>query len=320
MKAIRVHKFGEPEVMQLENIAEPTPNSQQLKISVKAVGVNPVDTYIRSGVYPISPELPYTPGKDAAGIVTEIGSEINNFSVGDRVYVCGCLTGSYAEYLLCEMGQVFHLPDNIGFSEGATLGVPYSTAYYALNFRAHALPEETLLVHGASGSVGLAAVQIAKSNGLKVIGTAGSDEGLKLLAEQGVFAALNHNSDNYMAEILELTDGRGVDVILEMLANVNLNNDLDTLAQNGRVVVIGSRGPIEIDPRKTMGKNSAILGMSLFNLKPQEMEQIHAAIRAGLVDSRYIPLIRCELPLSEAPKAHELVLQNGSPGKIILTI
>ena len=320
MKAIRVHNFGEPEVMQLEEIAEPIPNPQQLKIAVKAAGINPVDTYIRSGIYAAIPELPYTPGKDGAGIVVEVGSDVDNFKVGDRVYVCGCVTGSYAEYLLCEQWEVFHLPDNIGLSAGAAIGIPYSTAYYALDFRARALPGETLLVHGASGSVGLAAVQIAKAHGLQVIGTAGSDQGVKVLHKQGVIAALNHNSDDYLEEIADLTAGQGVDVILEMLANVNLNNDLDMLAQNGRVVVIGSRGSIKIDPRKTMGKNTSILGMSLFNLQPQEMKQIHAAISAGLADGRYDPLIRCELPLFEASKGHTLVLQNGTPGKIVLKI
>ncbi|MEA3544445.1 MAG: NADPH:quinone reductase [Thermodesulfobacteriota bacterium] len=318
MKAIQVHKFGDSGVLQLEDIPELLPGKNQLKIEVKAIGVNPVDTYIRAGVYPIKPDLPYTPGKDAAGVITEIGSEVAHRKVGERVYVCGCPSGSYAQQLICDDDKAYILPDNISFSAGAALGVPYSTAFFALNFRSHALPGETLLVHGASGSVGIAAIQIAKANGLRVIGTAGTEQGLELIKAQGVIAALNHNQDNYLAAIEKLTCGQGVDVILEMLANVNLDKDLKLLAKFGRVVVIGNRGRIEIDPRDTMGKNASIHGMSLFNADVKEMSLIHAAIKAGLIDGRYNPVIHSELPLAEAARSHELVMLNGVNGKIIL--
>ena len=318
MKAIQVHKFGGSEVMKLENISELVPGKNQIKIEIKAIGVNPVDTYIRAGIYPIKPDLPYSPGKDASGIVTEIGSEVKNRKIGDRVYTCGCISGSYAEELICDENQAFILPENCSFLTGAALGVPYSTAFIALNIRAQAAAGETVLIHGASGAVGLAAIQIAKSNGLRVIGTAGTEQGLKLLWDQGVIAALNHNQDNYLNSINDLTAGAGVDVVLEMLANVNLDNDLKLLAANGRVVIIGSRGTIEIDPRDTMGKNASILGMSLFNTQAEQLQQIHATIKTGLITGRYRPVINSELPLADAPKAHDLVMQNGVNGKIIL--
>ncbi len=318
MKAIRVHKFGGADVMHLEEVPELTASENQLVIEVKAIGVNPVDTYIRAGIYPVKPDLPYTPGKDAAGIIKEIGSAVKKRKVGERVYVCGCISGSYAENILCEEEQAYILPDNVNFSAGAALGVPYSTAYFALNYRAHALPGETLLIHGASGAVGLAAIQIAKANGLEVIGTAGTEHGLQLIKDQGVIAALNHNTENYLDGSEELTEGAGVDVILEMLANVNLAKDLKLLAKYGRVVVIGNRGSIEIDPRDTMGKNASILGMSLFGVEAKEFKQMHAAIRAGLIDGRYQPIIHSELHLADAAKAHDLVMLNGVNGKIIL--
>ncbi len=318
MKAIQVHKFGGSEVMKLENISELVPGKNQIKIEVKAIGVNPVDTYIRAGIYPIKPDLPYSPGKDASGIITEIGSEVKLKKIGDRVYTCGCISGSYAEELICDENQAFILPENCSFSTGAALGVPYSTAFIALNIRAQAAAGETVLIHGASGAVGLAAIQIAKSHGLRVIGTAGTEQGLKLLWDQGVIAALNHNQDNYLNSINDLTAGAGVDVVLEMLANVNLDNDLKLLAANGRVVIIGSRGTIEIDPRDTMGKNASILGMSLFNTQAEQLQQIHATIKTGLINGRYRPVINSELPLADAPKAHDLVMQNGVNGKIIL--
>jgi NADPH2:quinone reductase len=318
MQAIQVHQFGASDVMKLEQVQEVKPEKGQLKIAVKAVGVNPVDTYIRAGIYPLKPDLPYTPGKDAAGIITEIGPEVKHRKVGERVYLSGGVSGSYAESLICEENQAYILPDNISFSAGAALGVPYTTAFYALNYRAHALPGETLLIHGASGSVGVAAIQIAKANGLRVIGTAGTEHGLKLIKDQGVIAALNHNGENYLDAIEELTCGLGVDVILEMLANVNLANDLKLLAKFGRVVVIGNRGTIEINPRDIIGKNASILGMTTFNTTPKELKQIHAAIKAGLIDGRYKPVIHTEMPLADAAKAHDLVLQNGVNGKIIL--
>ncbi|MEA3361861.1 MAG: NADPH:quinone reductase [Thermodesulfobacteriota bacterium] len=318
MRAIRVHSFGDSNVMQLEEIPNLSVVNNQLKIEVKAIGVNPVDTYIRAGTYPIKPNLPYTPGKDAAGIITEIGPDVIHKKVGDRVYVCGSVSGSYAESLICEEDQAYSLPENISFSAGAALGVPYSTAAFALNFRARVLPGETILIHGASGAVGIAAIQIAKANGIRVIGTAGTKQGLKLILDQGVIAALNHNSENYLDPIDDLTCGLGVDVILEMLANVNLANDLKVLAKFGRVVVIGNRGTIEIDPRDTMGKNASILGMSLFSATTKELHQIHAVVKAGLIDGRYKPIIHSEMPMGDASKAHDLVLLNGVNGKIIL--
>jgi NADPH2:quinone reductase len=318
MKSIKVNSFGGPEVMQLTDVAELEPAFNQIKIKVEAIGVNPVDTYIRAGIYPIKPELPYTPGSDAAGTVIAMGQAVKGFQLGQRVYNLRSITGTYAEEILCEVGQVFALPDNVDFKSGAALGVPYSTAFFALHNRAQAKPGETLLIHGASGAVGLAAIQIARANGLRVIGTAGTAAGLHLLKKQGVIAALNHNDDNYLEPIDELTDGNGVDVVLEMLAHVNLAADLELLAKFGRIVVIGNRGTIEIDPRMTMGKNAAIMGMSLFNATYPELQQIHAAIHAGLSDGRYRPLINCELPLADAAKSHDLVMQNGVNGKIVL--
>jgi len=173
-------------------------------------------------------------------------------------------------------------------------------------------------VHGASGGVGLAAVQIAGAAGLTIIGTAGSEKGRRLVAEQGARHVLDHGKDGYLDEIKALTGGKGVDVVLEMLANVNLAKDLGVLAQNGRVVVIGSRGPVEIDPRLTMGKNSTILGMSLVNATEGETAQLHAALGAGLANGTLTPIIAQEIPLADAPRAHEAVMASGAHGKIVL--
>lgn len=318
MQAIRVHKFGDPSVMQLQEVALLPPVANQLHIDIKSIGVNPVDTYIRAGIYPVSPQLPYTPGFDAAGVVIAVGPEVKHRKVGDRVYCFGSDTGCYAEQLLAKETNCYQLPDNVSFNAGAALGVPYSTAYFAIFYRAQVLPGETILVHGASGAVGLAALQMASANGIRAIGTAGTPAGLKLIKQQGAVAALDHSKPDYCDEIDELTCGQGVNVILEMLANINLAKDLNLLAKFGRVVVIGTRGSIEIDPRAIMGRNAAILGMSLFNTTEKELFCIHSALRAGMENGSLAPVINAEMPLVDAAQAHMKVMESGAKGKIVL--
>ncbi len=318
MKAIRVHEFGGPEVLRIEELDDPKPATGQVLVRVGAVGVNPVDTYIRAGVHAVKPALPYTPGLDAAGTIEAVGEGVARVSAGERVYTAGSLTGTYAELALCDESQVHKLPARVSFSEGAGVFTPYATAYRALFQRAQGRPGETVFVHGASGGVGTAALQLARAAGLKVIGTAGTDEGRRLASEQGAHHVLDHHAQNYLEELTALTDGRGPDVILEMLANVNLNRDLGVVAKGGRVVVIGSRGPVEINPRLAMTRDAAIFGMTLFNITPQEFASIHAAIAAGLESGTLRPFVGRELPLAEAARAHEEVLKPGAHGKIVL--
>ena len=320
MKAIRVHQFGDPSVMKLEETPDPTPGPGQVVVAAKAVGVNPVDTYIRAGRYGARP-FPYTPGMDCAGVVNAVGQGVKKVKVGDRVYTAGTVSGAYAERVLAAETQVFKLPDNVTFPQGAALGVPYGTAHRALFGRAMAQPGETVLVHGASGGVGLAAVQFARAAGLTVLGTAGSPEGRALVLKEGAHHVFDHaTSADYAEQITAHTGGRGVDLILEMLANVNLERDLNLLAKRGRVVVIGSRGRIEIDPRLTMSRESTILGMTLMNATTDELASIHSAIHAGLENSTLRPVIDVEMPLADAPRAHEEVMKGGSRGKIVLVM
>lgn len=318
MRAVQVRQFGGPEVLKVEEIPNPTPGPGQVVVRVKAAGVNPVDTYIRSGAYAMKPQLPYTPGTDAAGTIEAVGSGVSGLSPGDRVYTLWTLSGVYAERTLCEAKNVKPLPEGVSFPQGAGVAVPYGTAYRALFQRARAVAGETVLVHGASGGVGLAGVQLARAHGLTVIGTAGSEKGRALVREQGAHQVLDHGAGGYQERILELTGGRGVDVILEMLSNVNLGKDLPLLARGGRVVVIGCRGTVEINPRDAMARDASILGMVLFNTPPAEMESIHAGIGAGLAAGTLRPVVGQEFPLAEAPRAHEAVMAPGAAGKIVL--
>ena len=319
MKAIRVHAFGDPDVMRLEEVPDPQPGAGQVVVRVHAVGVNPVDAYIRSGMYSREAPLPYTPGTDAAGVIEAVGKGVDRLTVGDRVYTAGTLSGAYAERALCTASQVHPIPERISFAQGAAVYIPYATAYRALFQRAEARPGETVLVHGASGGVGIAAVQIARAAGLTVIGTAGTDRGRQLVLAQGAHHVLDHRAADYLTDMHALTDARGVDVILEMLANANLGKDLTVLAKQGRVVVIGSRGAVQIDPRDTMARDASILGMLLFNVTETEAASIHAALYAGLDNGSLRPVVGQELPLDQAPRAHQGVMEPGAHGKIVLT-
>jgi NADPH2:quinone reductase len=317
MKAMVVREFGGPDVMQLEEVHDPIAGPGQILIKVHAVGVNPVDTYIRSGVYARKPSLPYTPGSDVGGVVVATGDGVTRVKAGDRVYGHG-MAGGYAQLALAEEWQVYGLPDRVSFQQGAALGVPYGTAWRALFIRARARAGETVFVHGASGGVGIAAVQIARAHGLQVIGTAGTDEGLRLVRDQGAHHVLKHRDGDYLQSLMEFTGGRGVDVVLEMLANVNLDKDLDLIAFRGRIVVIGNRGRVEIDARKAMGKDGAILGMTLFNATREEFHEIHSGVVAGLGNGSLNPVIGRELPLADAAAAHVAVMEPGAFGKIVL--
>lgn len=318
MKAIRVHEYGGPEVMQLEDVPDPQPGPGQVVVRVHSSGVNPVETYIRAGAYGRLSPPPYTPGSDAAGVVQSVGEGAQNFKLGDRVYTAGTLSGSYASMTLCTISQVHPLPERLSFSQGAAIGVPYGTAFRALFTRGGARPGEVVLVHGATGGVGIAACQLARAAGLTVIGTGGTDRGRQLALEQGAHFMLDHHAPGYLDQINELAGSRGVTLILEMLANVNLAHDLGILVKNGRVVVIGNRGKIEIDPRLTMMNELNILGMTLNNATPEDLVSAHAALRAGFENGTLHPIVGQEIPIAEAPRAHEAVMESGAFGKIVL--
>ena len=304
--------------MRLEECKVPVVGEGQALVRIHAIGVNPVDTYIRSGNYANKPQLPYTPGMDAAGVVEQ--SRLAGVAAGSRVYMGRSVTGTYAQYALCAGKHLFPLPDGISFEAGAALYVPYFTAYQALVERARVQAGEWVLVHGASGGVGLAAVQVARMLGCRVIGTAGTEAGLELVKSQGAEAVFNHRAAGYIEGIRAITGypQGGVNAVIEMLANVNLDVDLGLLAMRGCVVVVGNRGRVEIDARQSMAREASIHGTSLHNATAENLPRYAAAINAGLVSGALRPVIRRTFPLAEAARAHELVMEPGAGGKIIL--
>jgi len=318
MKAILVREFGGPEVLRLEEVPTPKPAAGQVLVRIHAAGVNPYDTYMRAGTYAVKPPLPYTPGSDGAGVVAVIGDGVKKVKPGDRVYTAKIVTGAYAEYVLALEEQVHCLPEKITFGQGAGIWVPYGTAYHALYHSAEAHASESVLVHGASGGVGSAAVQMARAMGLTVFGTAGTQKGLNLAKREGAHQVFDHSKTGYQEEILKATGGRGVDIILEMLANVNLATDLKLLATKGRVIIIGNRGEITINPRDLMSRRASARGFTIWALTPAEEAEIHAGLFAGLENGTLRPVVEKELPLAEAARAHKEILEPGAAGKIVL--
>lgn len=322
MKAIVVRQFGDPGVLQVEDVAAPLPGAGQVVVRVRAVGVNPVEGYVRSGNYAKLPDLPYTPGTDAAGTVESVGEGVTTVDAGDRVYVAtsaSVTSGTYAEQVRCPAEHVHPLPERISFAQGAAIGVPYATAWRAVHQKARVAAGETILIHGASGGVGVAAVQLARAAGLTVIGTAGSERGLALVHKEGAHHVFDHHHAGYLDEIRRVTGGRGPDVIIEMLANVNLARDTELIAPRGRIIIVGSRGEVTVTPRAVMAKESIVTGFSLLQVGADDLRQIHAGLGAGLALGTLTPIIGREFPLAEASRAHLTVMESGAHGKIVLT-
>jgi NADPH2:quinone reductase len=322
VKAIRAHSFGGPEVLQLETVDDPVPGLGEVVVEVRAAGVNPADTYMRSGTYAIRPELPYTPGGDAGGVICAKGPDVTHHKVGDRVFVGTALsfdlTGCYAEKVKRRASEVLPLAEGISFAQAATFGVSYPTAHYALFERGGAKAGETVFIHGASGSVGSSAIQLAKRAGLRVVGSAGTAKGLELVRAEGVDHAVNHTEAGYMNDVRRVTGGNGPELILEMLANVNLAADMDLAAKYGRIIVIGNRGEITVNPRVAMMKELDIRGIALWNATAAQIEPIMRDILAGVADGSLRPVVSREMRLSEAAAAHLAVLEHGIGGKIVL--
>ena len=319
MQAVVVEHFGGPEVLQLKTLADPVlAQDREVLVEIRAAGVNPVDTYIRAGTYGRLPPLPYTPGLDGAGVVLAVGAAVTDLRVGDRVYGGWPLTGTYAQVARYDRPWVYPLPPQLSFAQGAGLFVPYSTAYRALFEKAQVQPGDWLLIHGATGAVGLAAVQLALQAGVRVMATGGTAAGRQLLTQQGADLVLDHHSASYPEAIMAATQGQGVNAIVDMLANQNLGIDLTLLAPAGRVVVVGSRGPVTVNPREILSRESQVTGVNLFSTPADRLHHLQNALYAGVTRGALHPVVREELPLAQAAQAHQRMLAPGALGNWVL--
>lgn len=328
MKAIRATAFGGPEGLALQDLDDPTPGAGEVVVDIKAAGLNPSDVYMLTGVYLVVPDLPFTPGYDAAGVVSALGEGVTELNIGDRVIVGAPLSlddsrkdlgiiGCFAEKVVRQAADLSKLPDNTSFAQGAAIGVPYATAHYGLFARGGGRAGETVFIHGASGAVGTAAIQLAKRAGMKVIGSAGTTRGLDLVRELGADLAVNHREDGYIEAVREASGG-GPELILEMLANENLAADLDLAAKHGRIVIIGARAETTINPRAIMMKDADVRGLVLFNASREDREAIMDDLVAGLADGSLSPIIGTEMSLADTAAAYAKVMEPGAHGKIAL--
>lgn len=317
MKAIVVRSFGGPSALQhVTNWPLPKAHENNVCVRVHCAGVNPVDTYIRSGLVS-QQSLPFIAGSDGAGVVEECGSAVTKFKKGDRVFFSKTSTGSYAQFCLVPEEKVSHL-QGLSFEEGACIGIPYYTAYRAMH-KTPITPQHTVLVHGASGGVGLACVQLASKLGARVLGTAGTEQGKQLVRQNGASAVFNHREEGYMQEIKKV--GK-VDVVLEMRAAVNLQKDLDLITPQGSIVVIGSRGATEMHPRSLMATECRLTGVSLTSTTFDEWNEMTAYMDRHIREGTVKPVIGSRFSMAEAVQAHEEVIKHtgGSHGKILISI
>jgi NADPH2:quinone reductase len=287
-------------------------------VQVGAAGVNPVDTYIRSGTNNYKTTFPHTPGSDGAGTIVEVGKNVTEFEVGQRVYFSRNLGGSSAEFTVCAATHTYPLADALSFEEGACLGVPYTTAHRALFGRANAKAGDKVLVHGATGAVGIATVQLALAAGMDVVASAGTEAGADLLRQQGVTTVIMHNEADHLAPFQTLASG--FDIVIEMLANHNLDQDLKALAFGGCVAVIGNRGTVEINPRDLMARDASVVGVALANVQPKELALIAKSLRPLFEKGVLKPVVRHSYALTELAQAHEDVLKSGALGNLVIRI
>lgn len=322
MKAVRIHEFGGPEVLVYEDIRKPDPEPSQILVKVAAASVNPVDVAVREDRFPTPKRPPKTLGSDGAGTVEAIGAEITTVRPGDRVSFSGLgvgSEGSYAEYALIAEAQAVPLPGSLSFVDAAALGMAFPAAYYGLVTRGALKQGETVLVQGAAGGVGSASVQLAKALGARVLATASGPGAAELVLSLGAEAVIDFKSEDVAARVLELTDGKGVDLVHELVLSVNLPLDVKLVATGGRIVGTG-QGPspeATVPIGEALGKDVSVLFMNLNNAKRAGVAAISAEIAELAAAGKVKPVIGMELPLAEARRAHEL-LEGDHLGKIVL--
>jgi NADPH:quinone reductase-like Zn-dependent oxidoreductase len=322
VKAVRIHKYGGPEVLVYEDVPDPEPGPQQVLVRVEAATVNPVDVAVREDRFPTPKQPPKIIGSDGAGVVERVGEAVVEVHPGDEVLFSGLgvgSEGSYAELAVIAEAQAVPKPASLSFVDAAALGMVFPTAYYGLFTRGDLKEGETVLVQGGAGGVGSASIQLAKARGARVLTTVSGAEAADLVRSLGADEVIDYKADDVVARVKELTDGRGVDLVHELVISVNLPTDLKLVARGGRIVCTG-QGP---SPEVTLPIGAAIAGdatllfMNLNNAKRAGVAAIMSEIAAMAAAGTVRAVVGATLPLREARRAHEL-LEGSHLGKIVL--
>jgi NADPH:quinone reductase len=323
MKAVRIHEYGGPEVLVYEDVDTPSPGAGQVLVRVRAAAVNPVDVAVRRNSFPTPKQPPKTLGSDGAGVVEAVGPDVEGLSPGDEVFFTGLgvgSEGSYADYALIAAVQAVPKPAGVTFEEAASLGVAFSTAWYGLVRRAALTAGETVLIQGAAGGVGSAAVQLARARGARVLATVGSADDAARVAELGADETIDRSTADVVAEVKRLTDGKGVDVVLELVLSANLAADLTMIARGGRIVGIGG-GPeptVTIPTGPAIAVDASVLFANSGNAGRAGAAEVLAEVAQLVEQGKLRPVVGHVFSLAQARAAHEL--QEGHHfGKIVLT-
>jgi len=322
MRAVLVDRLMNPEELVVREVDAPRLAADEMRIGVRAAGCNFSDLLMLKGEYQVKPPLPFVPGGEVAGVVTELGSEVRGFAVGDRV-LSRCALGGYAEQVAAPAATTYRMPDALSFEAGAAMPTVYPTSYAALVWRAPLVRGETLLVHAAAGGVGLAAVQIGKALGARVLATAGGEEKLEVARRAGADVAIDYRAEDFVRRVLDETGGRGADVIYDSVGGETTDRSLRCIAWNGRLLVIGfACGTIpEIAMNRVLLKNISLVGVHWSAYPEREPERVDecfeglfAMAEAGGID----PLVSACYPLEQAGEALRALGSRRTTGKVVL--
>jgi NADPH:quinone reductase len=317
MKAIRVHELGGVDKLTLEEVEKPTPNADEVLIKVAAAGINYADTMMRSGNYLTKPDLPFTLGYEAAGTIAEIGENVTHLKVGQRV-LATTISGGYAEFATAKANAAMPIPDELGFGESTALLVQGLTALGLLNGTKSG---ETILIHAAAGGVGTLLVQLAKHKGLKVIGTASSEQKLHKILDLGADVAINYSESDWTDEVLQATDGKGVNWLIEMVGGDIVAKNLKVLAKHGTMWIYGSASgqDFNVSVLSLMHKNHIIRGYWLMNESIENRIAFTKELLGHIKEGR-LKIQITEFPLEKAREAHEAIESRKTTGKVVLTM
>ncbi len=328
MRSYRVWEHGAPSSMRIDELPHLQPGPGEVCVDVRAAGINFPDTLVISGNYQILPPRPFTPGKDFAGVVRAVGPGVGQFAVGDRV-MAQVETGAFAEQAIARVDQVYHLPADMEFEAAAAMGLVYQTAYFALVERGQFKSGETVLIGGAAGGVGLAAVQIAKGLGANVLASVRSEDEAAIVREAGADAVIDLSvanlRDNLRAQVHATTGGHGADVVLDPLGDTFFQSALRALAWCGRLVVIGfAAGEIpSVKVNYLLVKNITISGLQWSDYRDRTPEKVRAVQellfelwRQGAVR----PRIMRNLDFEDLPEALDLIVQGKVQGKVVVSM
>ena len=323
MRAIVVEQWTEPRDLRVKEVPEPELVPGGLEVEVRAAGCNFFDILMVQGRYQMKPPFPFTPGAEIAGVVKRVGEGVTDFAPGDRVLSSAGL-GGFAEVAVVGTGGTYKLPKDMSFEEGCALPIIYPTSYAGLVDRGQLQKGETLLVHAAAGGVGVAAVQIGKALGATVIATAGGAEKCEVALREGADHAIDYRAEDFVPKVMELTDGRGADVIYDSVGGETTDKSLKCIAWNGRLVIIGfASGPIpEIKANRILLKNIAVTGLhwgAHAQKAPERIPEVFGALFDLYAAGQIRPVIFKSYSLDEVPAALEALGSRKTYGKVVIT-